>query len=393
MRYFTAGESHGPGLTAILEGMPSHVPLNLSQINQQLARRQQGYGRGDRMKIESDSVRITSGVRHGKTLGSPIALWIENKDHAAWADEMSPVAVRGFQSKRCIFYPRPGHADLNGGLKYDHTDLRNVLERASARETAVRVAVGALCLQFISTFNVSVTAHVIQIGGVGISKGRPDFSVINQKQQKSPVRCIDDAASKKMMAVIDKAKKAGDSVGGIFEVIFSGIPTGLGSHVQADRKLDAIMARTVMSIQAVKGVEIGMGFLAAELLGSKVHDGIYYDRKNKKFRRRTNNAGGFEGGMTTGENIVIRGVMKPISTLLKPLESVDVHTKKTCRASVERSDICAVPAAAVVAENILCIDVASAILEKFGGDSLKEVLKNYGAYCKYLSTCYPARHK
>jgi chorismate synthase len=380
LRYLTAGESHGKGLTTILEGLPSNIPISKETIEVQLKRRMLGYGRGGRMKIETDAVEITSGVRHGKTLGSPIALWVENKDFRAWTDEMSSEIVDGFISKKAVNEPRPGHADLSGGIKYNQRDLRNILERASARETTVRVAVGAVCREFLQAFGIRVTGHVIKLGGVGISDERPDFDTIAKIQESDPCRCIDAAASAKMVAVIDKAKKAGDTVGGIFEVIFMGLPVGLGSHVQWDRKLDARMAATVLSIQAIKGVEFGMGFGVAEVYGSQVHDPIAYDKKAHAFSRTRNNAGGVEGGMTNGMPLVIRGVMKPISTLYTPLPSVNIDSKETFDASVERSDTCALPAACVIAENVLCVDIANAMIEKFGGDSLEEMLRNFNAY-------------
>lgn len=384
LRYLTAGESHGLGLTAILEGLPSNLTIDQAAINKELTRRQQGYGRGARMKIESDRVKITAGIRHGKTLGSPISLWIENRDFQKWKDEMATEPLAGFVSRRAVKHPRPGHADLNGGLKYNHRDLRNVLERASARETTARVAIGAICKQLIGEFGIEVTGHVIKIGGVGIDNKRPSFAEIKARQEDDPCRCIDPEVSKRMAAKIDEAKKNGDSVGGVFEIIFTGLPPGLGSHVQWDRKLDGRMAQTMLSIQAIKGVEFGMGFGMGDVFGSQVHDGIYYDDKNKRFRRRRNNAGGFEGGMTTGEDIVIRGVMKPISTLYQPLESVSIDTKETYKASVERSDTCAVPAACVIAENCLAFDVAQALIEKFGGDSLEEMRRHFDSYLEYL---------
>ncbi len=365
LKYLTAGESHGMGLTAILEGMPSHVPIREKLINTELKRRQQGYGRGGRMKIESDKIKITSGVKQGKTLGSPIALWLENKD---------------FKAKKPLLYPRPGHADLSGGLKYNQHDFRNILERASARETAIRVAIGAICREFLSAFKIQVTGHVINIGGVCLERKRPSFKTIQTKQEKSPCRCIDAKVTKQMIARIDEAKIKGDSVGGVFEVIVHGLPTGLGSPMHWDGKLDAKIAQSLLSIQAIKGVEFGTGFDLADEFGSKVHDEIYYNKSHKNFFHKTNHAGGFEGGMTTGEDIVVRAVMKPIATLKKPLSSINIKTKKTCPASVERADTCAVPAASVIAENVLCFDIANALLEKFGGDSLEETMRNYEGY-------------
>lgn len=379
-RWLTAGESHGKGLSMVIEGLPAGLPLTEADIEPDLVRRQGGYGRGGRMKIESDNVDITAGVRHGKTLGSPVSLWIENKDFRAWTDEMSSAPVEGFQSKKLVNEPRPGHADLTGGIKYEQRDLRNILERASARETTARVAVGAICREFLTHFGIRVTGHVIKIGGIGIDSNRPDFDTINALQESDPCRCIDSAVSAKMCALIDTAKKQGDTVGGVFEVIFTGLPIGLGSHVQWDRKLDARMAATMLSIQAIKGVEFGMGFGVGETLGSKVHDEIFYDAGKKQFFRKRNNAGGLEGGMTNGSDLIIRGAMKPISTLYTPLQSVNIDSKQAFEASVERSDTCAVPAACVIAENVLCYDIAFALLEKFGGDSVAECVRNFQAY-------------
>lgn len=384
LKYLTAGESHGKGLTAILEGMPCDVPITAQNIDFQLKRRQQGYGRGGRMNIESDTVEILAGVRHGLTLGSPIALWIENKDHKSWADEMSADPINQFVSKKKVTRPRPGHADINGGIKYNQHDLRNILERASARETASRVAVGAVCRALLKEFGILVTGHVINIGGETISTKRPNFETIQKMQEKDPCRCIQPKVSQKMQEKIDTAQKNGDTLGGKFEIIFTGVPVGLGSHVHWDRKLDAQMAATILSIQAIKGVEFGTGFELANHSGSQVHDPIRYDKDNKRFCRPSNHSGGMEGGMTTGEDIVVRAVMKPISTLYQPLESVDVETKKTSLASVERSDICAVPAACVIAENATCFDLAQAMTLKFGGDSLEEMKRNFDSYLKQM---------
>lgn len=384
LRYLTAGESHGKGLTVILEGLPAGVPLSQENIDAQLKRRQQGYGRGGRMKIESDSAEITAGIRHGLSLGSPIALWVENKDFRAWTNEMASHEVPDFESKKTVHHPRPGHADLNGGLKYNHKDLRNVLERASARETTARVAIGAVCREFLKAFGIAATAHIIEIGGVKLGDERPDFATIQAKQENDPVRCIDESVSAQMVAKIDEAKKAGDSLGGVFEVIVQGLPLGIGSHVQWDRKLDAQLAKAILSIQAIKGFEIGMGFGVAERFGSQVHDEITYDSASKTFHHKSNNAGGIIGGMTTGEPLVIRGAMKPISTLYTPLQSVNIHTKEPYEASIERSDTCAVPAAGVIAENVVCIEIASAFLEKFGGDSLDETKRNFEGFLEQI---------
>ncbi|MBI4412158.1 MAG: chorismate synthase [Deltaproteobacteria bacterium] len=384
LRYLTAGESHGPGLTAILEGLPSGLSVTVDLINEQLARRQMGYGRGGRMKIETDKVEITAGVRHGMTLGSPIALWVANRDWKNWAEEMS-VAPGDFNLKRQVTSPRPGHADLAGGLKYDHRDLRNILERASARETTVRVAVGAICRRLMTEFGVKIAGHVTTIGGVDTTLSElPPPDEIAKRSEADPVRCIDPEASKRMIAKIDEVKKKGDTVGGIFEVIISNLPPGLGSHVQWDSKLDGRLAQAILSIQAIKGVEFGAGFGEGRRPGSEAHDEIFYDDQNRRFYRKTNRAGGLEGGMTNGEPIIIRAVMKPISTLYRPLHSVDIETKKELSASVERSDTCAVPAASVIAENVAAFEIARAFLEKFGGDSLREVRRNYEGYLEQV---------
>lgn len=385
LKYLTAGESHGKGLTTILEGLPSQIPLSQSDIDTELKRRQQGYGRGGRMKIETDSAEITAGVRHGLTLGSPLALWIPNKDFRAWTDEMASEAIANFKSKKLVEHPRPGHADLNGGIKYNHRDLRNVLERASARETTARVAVGAICRKFLKEFGVEVTGHVIELGGVRLQSERPDFKTIQEKQEDNPVRCIDDATSKNMIAKIDEAKKNGDTVGGVFEILIQGLPVGLGSHVHWDRKLDGRLARAMLSIQAIKGFEVGMGFEVGQRFGSEVHDEIFYNKQNG-FHQKSNNAGGIIGGMTTGDTIVVRGAMKPISTLYSPLKSVNIQTKEPYEASIERSDTCAVPAAQVIAENVLSIEIANAFLEKFGGDSLTEIKRNFESYLEYVKS-------
>lgn len=386
MRYLTAGESHGPQLTAIIEGVPSHLPLKAESINEELRRRQKGYGRGRRMQIEQDTVQILSGVRHGKTTGAPITLVVENKDWAHWKKIMSAEEVNDGeeQLKRRISRPRPGHADLNGAIKYRHRDMRNVLERSSARETAARVAVGAVAKQLLRELGIEVAGHVLQIGTVR-SKANPAQFTLQQIQQiteASKVRCLDEEAAKEMMALIDQAKENGDSLGGIVEVIVEGVPVGLGSHVQWDRKLDAAIAQAVISIQAFKGVEFGIGFEAASMPGSQVHDEIIYTHE-LGFSRRTNRAGGFEGGMTTGMPIIVRGVMKPIPTLYKPLLSVDIDTKEPFSASIERSDSCAVPAASVVMENVVAFEIARAVCEKFPSDTMQELKSAVEAYRAY----------
>jgi len=380
IRYITAGESHGKGLTVILEGMPSGLNIHPDAINKQLERRQGGYGRGGRMKIETDRVDITSGVRHGLTLGSPIALWVPNKDWQAWNQEMSSEAIAGFESRKKVLCPRPGHADLSGGLKYQVRDLRNILERASARETTVRVAVGAVCREFLARFDIRIVGHVTTIGGIAITQHRPSWTDVEKMAEDSPVRCIDPSVATHMMQKIDEAKKLGDTVGGIFELAVLGLPPGLGSHVQWDRKLDGRLAQAILSIQAIKGVEFGLGFEEGMCFGSQAHDEIFYEKGTKHFYRKTNRAGGLEGGMTTGEPLVLRGAMKPISTLYSPLHSVSIESKEDVEASVERSDTCAVPAACVIGENVIAFEIARAFLEKFGGDSMLEIERNYRGY-------------
>ncbi|WP_214480041.1 chorismate synthase [Bacillus sp. SM2101] len=388
MRYLTAGESHGPQLTTILEGVPSGLELLVDDINIELARRQKGHGRGRRMQIEKDQVQIVSGVRHGKTLGSPIALVVENRDWKHWTHIMGAeplVDIKEEDVKRKITKPRPGHADLVGAMKYGHRDMRNVLERSSARETTVRVAAGAVAKKLLEALGIKVAGHVLEIGGVKASNVKYDsLEELQQLTEDSPVRCVDKEAEKKMMNAIDTAKENGDSIGGIVEVIVEGMPEGVGSYVHYDRKLDAKIAAAIVSINAFKGVEFGIGFEAARMPGSKVHDEINWDQQ-EGYTRKTNNLGGFEGGMTTGMPIVVRGVMKPIPTLYKPLQSVDIETKETFAASIERSDSCAVPAASVVAEAVVAWELANAIIEQFGQDRIdiiKENVENMRKYAK-----------
>ncbi len=386
MRYLTAGESHGPQLTTILEGVPAGLPLTAEDVNTELARRQKGHGRGRRMQIEKDQVQILSGVRHGYTLGSPIALVVENNDWKHWTKIMGiePISEEEAEDvKRKISRPRPGHADLNGAIKYGHRDMRNVLERSSARETTVRVAAGAVAKQILAHFGIKVAGHVREIGG--IKANPPAYETLEQLKEvteQSPVRCFDAAVEKDMMQAIDDAKKAGDSIGGIVEVIVEGMPAGVGSYVHYDRKLDAKIAAAVMSINAFKGVEFGLGFEAARKPGSEVHDEILWDEQSG-YTRRTNRLGGFEGGMTTGMPIVVRGVMKPIPTLYKPLKSVDIETKEPFEASIERSDSCAVPAASVVAEAVVAWELADAIIEQFGQDQIKTISENINQMREY----------
>ncbi|QRG69913.1 chorismate synthase [Brevibacillus choshinensis] len=382
MRYLTAGESHGPQLTAIIEGVPSNLPISVEAINEQLARRQKGHGRGRRMQIEKDQVKILSGVRHGYTTGAPITLVVENKDWAHWQGIMSAEPVEGAEEKRRVSRPRPGHADLNGAIKYHQRDMRNILERSSARETAIRVAVGAVARQLLGAFGIRLGGQVLQINEVVAKRENVTLDELIARTEESPVRCLDKEAEQRMMAAIDKAKEDGDSLGGIVEVIVEGVPIGLGSHVQWDRKLDGRLAQAIMSIQAFKGVEIGIGFEAAGLAGSQVHDEIVWSEESG-YSRKSNRAGGLEGGMTTGMPVVVRGVMKPIPTLYKPLMSVDIDSREAFSASIERSDSCAVPAASVVAEAVVAWEIANAMCEKFPSDSMDDMLENVRQYREY----------
>ena len=385
MRYFTAGESHGPELTAIIEGLPAGMPLSAEDINEELIRRQTGYGRGGRMIIETDRVRITSGVRHGKTLGSPVTLVVENKDWKNWTKVMSIEEVEEKQKKlRRVARPRPGHADLVGGMKYHHDDLRNVLERSSARETTMRVAIGAVAKKILSELGIEVAGHVTMLGGIKatIPEGIT-VSEVRQISNASDVRVVDPTVEAEIRQLIDQTKRNGDTIGGVVEVLVGGVPAGLGSYVQWDKKLDAKIAQAVVSINAFKGAEFGVGFEAGVLPGSKVMDEILWSEE-EGYTRRSNNLGGFEGGMTNGEPIVVRGVMKPIPTLYKPLQSVDMDTKEPYKASVERSDSTAVPAASVVAESVVATVVANEILEKFSSDSFEELVHAVKEYREYL---------
>lgn len=383
LRYLTAGESHGPQLTAIIEGLPSGLELTAESINIDLARRQQGYGRGGRMKIETDRVEILSGVRWGETLGSPVTLAVMNRDWENWCEKMSP--EKKFRDDTiAVTRPRPGHADLTGAIKYNHRDARNILERSSARETAVRVAVGAVAKELLRQFGISVSGYVAELGGIKSKKGNLSLAEIVKAASISELFTYDLQAETAMKLHIDEMKAAGDSVGGVVEVVAAGVPPGLGSYVQWDRKLDARLAMALMSIQAIKGVEIGVGFAAAAAPGSLVHDEIYYETAGSSFRRRSNRAGGIEGGMSNGEEIVVRAAMKPIPTLYKPLKSVDLESKKEIEATVERSDTCAVPAASVVAEAVVAIEIAAAFLDKFAGDSISETRRNFEAYLQHV---------
>ena len=372
LNFITAGESHGKCLIVIVNGFPAGIQLDESVINKELKRRQGGFGRGGRMQIESDSVCILSGVRKSTTIGSPICLKIENKDNKI---DVLPDVTR----------PRPGHADLPGIIKYDQRDVRNILERASARETAARVAAGALAKILLARFDIEVLGYVKSIGGISSKKIVKTPNEISKNRNKSKVYCLDKLAEAKMIEKIKKAKKDGDSLGGVIEVMAFGVPPGLGNHTQWELRLDGILAGALMSVQGIKGVEIGFGFGFSKKFGSQVHDEIFYSEDKGAFSRRTNNAGGIEGGMTNGEVVIARAVMKPIPTLMKPLRSVDIITKKPESASTERSDVCAVPAVSVVGEAVMAFEIARCFMEKFGGDSIKEVTRNYEGYLKQIS--------
>ena len=384
-RFTTAGESHGQALVAIVEGLPAGLPVDPEAIDRELKRRQLGYGRGGRMKIENDHAEILSGVRHGLTLGSPLALLIQNKDWPNWTDVMAaePRDVAPEKSRR-LKRPRPGHADLAGGLKYDARDLRNILERASARETAARVACGALAKQLLATFGVEIRSHVIQLGGIPNEPLELTWSQIALIPDDAPLRCADTAAQQTMIELIDQKRSEGDTLGGIFEVAARGVVPGLGSHTSWDQKLDGRLAQAVMSIPAVKAVAIGAGAEASSLPGSEVHDEISYNAETKEFIRETNRAGGLEGGITNGEEIRVRGHLKPLSTLRRALRSVDIDTKETEAAGFERTDTTAVPAAGVIGEAMVAVVLAVAMRDKFGGDSLGEMKRNFEGYREQL---------
>ena len=382
LRFFTAGESHGPCLTAIVEGFPAGVTVSISSINNDLARRQQGYGRGGRMKIEKDEVQIRSGVRWGESLGSPITLVVDNKDWRNWEKRMSPFP-EDRDEKIAVTRPRPGHADLTGALKYHHYDVRNILERASARETTARVAVGGLAKCLLSAFAIKIMGYVTEIGGIVANHDQMAVEDTFARAEVSPVRMADPQAEEKIIAFIDQCKKQGDTLGGVVEVVAIGLPPGLGSFAQWDRKLDGRLGYALMSLQAVKGVEVGLGFTTARLPGSRVHDEISFDQE-KGFIRHGNNSGGMEGGMSTGEPLRVRVAFKPLSTLMRPLHSVDIRTKEPVEATIERSDVCAIPAAAVIAESVVSFVLAQAFLEKFGGDSLTEIQRNYEGYMEQV---------
>ncbi len=395
LRYWTAGESHGPALVGIIEGLPAGLEIDISEINFQLWRRQQGYGRGSRMKIEKDEAIILSGVRNGKTLGSPIAVMIKNRDWENWQKIMNVERTEDSREEKKVTIPRPGHADLPGAQKYGHQDLRNVLERASARETAMRVALGAIARQLLKIFGIKISSHVTRIGeaegsfsliewtSVQKSQWEEKLTDFSNRAEKSPVRCIQKEIEQKMIAKIDQAKEKGESLGGEIEIGAFFVPPGLGSHVHWDRKLDGKIAAAMMSIPAIKSVEIGAGKESGGKFGSEVHDEIFMDEKGKLFRK-TNRAGGIEGGISNGEPIIARCTMKPIPTLMTPLRSVDLQTKRPVSAHKERSDVCAVPAAAVVGEAVLALVLADVYCEKFGGDFIAEMKKNFENYVNSL---------
>ncbi len=382
-KFTTAGESHGKALVAVIEGLPAGLEIDKEKINHELWRRQQGYGRGGRMKIESDTIEILSGVRHGKTLGSPVALTIENRDFVHWQEVMASEKLE-IQPKnpRLVKRPRPGHADLAGGQKFGARDLRDILERASARETAARVACGAFAKQILENFNIEIKSHVIKLGSVPENPLDKTFAEISAIASDSVLQCADKEIESQMIELIDKAKSDGDTLGGIFEVIAKNVVVGLGSHTSWNEKLDGRIAQAFMSIQAVKAVEIGGGVENAALFGSKVHDEITFENDN--FKRTSNRAGGLEGGITNGEELRVRGYLKPISTLKKPLRSVDIDSKQEDLAAFERSDVTAVPAAGVIGEAMLAIVLANSMREKFGGDSLAEMKANFENYQKSL---------
>jgi chorismate synthase len=394
LRYFTAGESHGPCLTILIDGVPAGFPIDVAKINHDLWRRQQGYGRGGRMLIEKDEAQIRSGIRWGETLGSPVALGIENRDWKNWTKKMSP-SPDDRDDKIAVTKPRPGHADLNGVLKYDRRDIRDILERASARDTVSRAAAGAFAKQLLAPFGIRVMGYILSIGGVTANLDGLSYEETYARAEESPVRTADNAAEAKMIALIEECKKEGNTLGGIFEVVALGLPPGLGTHTQWDKKLDGRLAQALMSIQAIKGVEVGLGFEMARRRGSQVHDEIFFDPEKMVgegtprivptgFYRGSNNSGGTEGGMTNGAPLVVRVAMKPISTLMSPLQSVDLRTKQSADASVERSDVCAAPAAAVVGESVVAFELANALLDKFGGDSLREIKRNYENYLEQI---------
>ena len=381
LRYLTSGESHGKSLISILDGIPSNIELNIDEINYELEKRQGGYGRGERMKIENDKINILGGVRGKKTLGGPISIEIENKDYENWIKYMNPMDDIDLETKK-VDNVRPGHADLVGCLKYDFDDARNVLERSSARETASKVAVGAICKQVLKNFNIDFTSHVVQIGSIK-DENYYEFDYIKENVDKRIVRCINKEIEKEIVSEIDRVKSEGDTLGGVVEIRVKNLVPGLGSYTQFDKKIDGELAMHLMSVQAIKGVEIGIGFDVTNNPGSFVMDEIYYDNK-EGIKRKTNQLGGIEGGMTTGDEVVIRCAMKPIPTLYKPLKSININTLQGYNASIERSDNCAVPACSVVCENVVAFVICKYFLDKIGGDNLNDLKANYDAYIKRL---------
>ena len=386
LRFETAGESHGECLVATLAGLPAGIPISLKAVNHELWRRQQGYGRGGRMKIEEDRAEIVAGVRHSRTIGSPVAILIRNRDWQNWTEALPVEDTDGATGQRKpVTRPRPGHADLAGAIKYNFHDARYILERASARETAARVAVGALAKALLGEFGIRVLSHVIAVGPVRLERAAAWKELVAlSRQPEVLLGCVDEETEVRMKAVVDEAYRTGDTVGGVFEVVARGVPAGLGSHVTWDSHLDGRLAQAIVSIQAVKGVEIGLAAEGAASFGSKVQDTIHYDRKERRFTRGANRAGGLEGGITNGQDVVVRGMLKPISTLRRPLESVDLATREPALAAYERSDVCAVPAAGVIGESMVAIVLAQAFLEKFGGDSLGETRRNFEGYLEQV---------
>jgi chorismate synthase len=391
LRFSTAGESHGEALVALVSGLPAGIPVDQVRLDRELWRRQQGYGRGGRMRIERDTAHILSGVRHGKTIGSPVAMTLANNDWKNW-EEILPVETGDAEKHKAVKSPRPGHADLAGSLKYDFPDARYVLERASARESAARVACGSLAKMLLAEFGVGVGSHVIRVGTAELGRDAAwDEIVASNAREEILLNCVDSEAEGRMKSEVDKALRTGDTIGGVFEVVVHGLPPGVGTHVNWDERMDGLLAQAVMSLQAVKAVELGRGVTAAAAMGSTVHDAIGYEAepedggpKYTKFSRESNNAGGIEGGISNGEDIVVRGYLKPISTLRRPLASVSFETRETVKAAYERSDVCVVPAAGVAAEAMVALTIARLMIDKFGGDSLGEMKRNFDGYCEQI---------
>jgi chorismate synthase len=386
LRFETAGESHGECLVATLTGLPAGIPISLEAVNRELWRRQQGYGRGGRMKIETDCAEIVAGVRHSHTIGSPVAILVRNKDWKNWTEVLPVENLPGGQEKkRPVTRPRPGHADLAGAIKYNFHDARYILERASARETTVRVAVGAIAKALLAEFGIEVLSHTLAVGPVHLGRGAAwDELVALSRKDSVLLNCVDAVVEERMKEVVDEVYRTGDTVGGVFEVVAHGLPPGLGSHATWDSRLDGRLAQAIVSIQAVKGVEIGLAAEGSASFGSKVQDTIHYDRGESRFTRGANRAGGLEGGITNGQDLLVRGMLKPISTLRRPLESVDLETREPALAAYERSDVCVLPAAGVVGESMVAIVLAQAFLEKFGGDSLLETRRNFAGYLQQV---------